>query len=63
MGTQGYITPHRGEVAVYIDPDRNREVVRPLGECIEVQYEDPAEVRKRALDKLTPEEKLALGLK
>lgn len=63
MGYEGHVRPHCGLVAVYIDPQTNREVIRPLGDVIEVQYEDPVEVRKRALAKLTPEEKLALGLK
>lgn len=63
MGTQGHVRPHRGEVAVYIDPESGREIVRPLVERVEIQYEDPAEVRERALAKLTSEEKLALGLK
>lgn len=33
-----------------------------LGEKIEVSYEDPEQVKRRALAKLTPEEMRALGL-
>ncbi len=34
-----------------------------LGDQVATHYEDPQEVRKRALSKLTPEERAALGLK
>ncbi len=34
-----------------------------VGEKISILYEDPAEVRARALSKLTQEERAALGLK
>lgn len=34
-----------------------------LGKPIELEYEDPREVRARALSKLTPEERKVLGIK
>jgi hypothetical protein len=34
-----------------------------LGEQIKLHYEDPREVRERALAKLTPEERKVLGIK
>ena len=34
-----------------------------LGERVEVKYEDPREVRARALSKLSPEEREVLGIK
>lgn len=34
-----------------------------LGEEVQIQYEDPREIRARAIAKLTPEERQVLGIK
>ena len=67
MGTQGRVEPKRCSVVTVLGPEGHRGVSKPehyiLGEHIIIQYEDPAEVRARALAKLSPEERKVLGIK
>lgn len=60
----GKVEPVDLEVVAYDDPDTKQQVVRLLSkEVVRFSYERPADVRARALSKLTPEELEALGLK
>ena len=60
MGGPGYIE----EVTVNVVSYKNNgvDVMRVLGEEVHTEYEDPQDVRERALSKLSDKEKKALGL-
>lgn len=62
-GHDGPIREHDYDIISFVDPQTNKEVTRILGDVLVLQFENPVEVRKRALAKLSDEEKLALGLK
>lgn len=59
MGTDANVGPLRVKVAK--TPGKKGKMYL-LGDEVSTRYEDPAEVRARALAKLTDEEKAALGL-
>ena len=60
MGGDGSVETVTATVAVFTAD--NGEVMHGIiKEFVQVEYEDPADVRKRALEKLTPKERKALG--
>jgi hypothetical protein len=61
MGSMGYIIPCNGLVVTYED-STGAQVMFVLGEKIEQIYENPVEIRKRALAKLSAREIEILGL-
>ena len=63
MGTPGYVRNLTCDAVIYIDPKTNKEIIRRVGEVIDLEFDDTDEVRARALAKLTLKERKALGLK
>ncbi len=61
-GTSGDITHRTVHAVTFVDADLER-ATHIVGDRIDMSYEDPQEVRERALAKLTPAEKKSLGLK
>jgi len=61
MGSDGIVEPVVATVAAF-QADNGEVMHGIIKEFVQVEYEDPADVRKRALDKLTPKERKALGL-
>jgi len=63
FGQDGYVENIDAAVVVYDDPETGMPVVRKLGSVVNHEYEDDDNVRAKALAKLSPKERRALGLK
>lgn len=61
MGTLGYVKDQVCDVAVFKN-GLGEDVIGIIKEYIQIDYEDPRETRAKALAKLTPKERKALGL-
>ena len=61
MGTDARVEREQKDVVI-VEAGGVRKIFL-LGPPVDASYEDPAEVRRRALAKLTPEEREALGVK
>jgi len=61
MGNMGYVIPITGYI-VTINHGTEAQSSFVLGARVEMNYEDPEDIRERALSKLTPEERRLLGV-
>lgn len=61
-GANGDVEMKTFDVVTYTNPGTGLELIRILGNQIEFTNEDIAEVKERALAKLSTQEKKALGL-
>jgi hypothetical protein len=62
MGTTGSVDPVNVDVAVFRN-DEGELTYGIISEFIQIEYEDPEDVKRKALAKLTPKERRALGLR